>query len=281
MRNEFYTETSNKLLFTAFDSIKERKTDKFRVHTHVELEIGFISSGEGDYIINGQHFQARDGLTFLVRPNDQHCIPTIFTPELVSFNLHITSYYLWHICSEYIDLNVLRMLIGGQAIQQCFEGRGEQILGIKRLCDDPGKNRMQIKFSVLQLLVGIANELDPIGVVTNEDRTALAHFGDIQKAIKFMNEHLSEQITIDDIAKSANLGLSQLNKHFRHITGASPYEYLILLRIERAIELLRSTDDTILDIACDCGFGTHANFSKLFRRITGITPSECRSMRKQ
>ena len=50
MKTDIYTEVSHHLLFTAFDSTKNQKSDKFRVHHHVELELGYIISGDGEYL---------------------------------------------------------------------------------------------------------------------------------------------------------------------------------------------------------------------------------------
>ncbi len=69
-----------------------------------------------------------------------------------------------------------------------------------------------------------------------------------------------------------------MSKHFRYVTGLSPYEYLLIQRVERAVTLLRTTNDSVSSIAYECGFGGQANFTRMFKRITGLTPSECRNM---
>ena len=54
MKIEIYSEGTRQLLFTLFDSTKKRKTNAFRVHKHPELELGYITGGSGDYIIENR-----------------------------------------------------------------------------------------------------------------------------------------------------------------------------------------------------------------------------------
>ena len=89
MNTSFYSEVSGQLLFTVFDSSKTANSGQFRVHHHAGLELGCILSGKGFYHLENEQYRARPGDLFLVRANEQHCVPTITTPELLSFNIHI------------------------------------------------------------------------------------------------------------------------------------------------------------------------------------------------
>ena len=290
MRYNIYSEGTKNLLFTVFDSAKQQKTNVFRTHHHPELEIGLISSGRGDYIIEGTMHNASDGDIFLVRPNEQHCIPTIYTPELASFNFHITSYYIWNVVSEYVEPSKLRFLVGGtQHGQPPFPrkiGDPDNIVRkIVSLCgsdEDAHRNRFEIRFLTLRLIVRAAELIEdaPSADTEPELDSVLAHQGDIQNAISFINDNLTEPITLDDISRSAGLSRSHLSVIFRTITGISPYEYLLLQRIERSVALLRSGDKTILEVAQSCGFRNLANFNKSFKKVTGMTPSAYRASKR-
>ncbi len=68
--------------------------------------------------------------------------------------------------------------------------------------------------------------------------------------------------------------------HFCHLfkkaLAVTPYQYLLTQRIERAKQLLKQTEQPIMDIALQCGFNSHSHLSKQFRQITGITPTAYR-----
>ena len=282
MKNEFYTETSHRLLFSCFDSSKQRKTDIFRIHHHAELELGYICEGEGLYILEGESYKAKPGALFLVRPREQHCVPTISTPELISFNIHVTSCYLWDICSEFIEPGRLRAMISGAPVKHMFEGRDDIILKLKSLTRESDANRFIIKRLMLELITSIADDLAPDSSSPSaEDKTAMLHLEDIQNAIAFINDNLTEPLTLDDISRTANLSRSHFTALFRHMTGVTPYEYLLLQRIERAVTLLRESDVTIIGVAQECGFRNLANFNKAFKKVTGMTPSDYRNLKRK
>ncbi|WP_313949281.1 helix-turn-helix transcriptional regulator [Leptolyngbya sp. FACHB-261] len=78
---------------------------------------------------------------------------------------------------------------------------------------------------------------------------------------------------------AALLGMSQF--HFSHLfkqsIGTAPYQYLLQQRVERAKQLLKQTDQSIMEIAFLCGFNSHSHLSKQFRQLTGITPTAYRA----
>ena len=68
---------------------------------------------------------------------------------------------------------------------------------------------------------------------------------------------------------------------FKKFNGVSPWEYITIKRVEMAIELLKSTDMTKLEIAEKCGFKSSANFYKAFNNITGKKPKDFTKNDKQ
>ena len=286
MKIEIYSEGTRQLLFTLFDSKKNRKTNAFRVHKHPELELGYITGGSGDYILENRTYRAESGDLFLVCPNEQHCVPTIDSPELTSFNIYLTSYFLWHIVSEYVDYGRLRMLINSaDGLEHRLRGLGAQVCEIMELCENTVRaeaSRHRIRFLVLRLVVGITSVIPERGDDSQLFMSAVTHRDDIQKAIGFINDNLTEPITLEEIAKSAGMSRSHFSTTFRDATGIPPYEYLLLQRIERAVGMLRNEDMTIIEVAQSCGFRNLANFNKAFRKITNMSPSGYRaSKRKQ
>ncbi|MBD2777836.1 helix-turn-helix domain-containing protein [Iningainema tapete] len=97
------------------------------------------------------------------------------------------------------------------------------------------------------------------------------------QVIEYINEHLNQDIKLADLA--ALLGMSQF--HFSHLfkqaIGTAPYQYLLQQRVERAKQLLKQTDQPIMNIAELCGFNSHSHLSKQFRQLTGMTPKAYRA----
>lgn len=97
------------------------------------------------------------------------------------------------------------------------------------------------------------------------------------QVLDYINDHLDQDIKLADLA--ALLSMSQF--HFSHLfkqsIGIAPHQYLLQQRIERAKQLLKQTDRSIMDIAFLCGFNSHSHLSKQFRQLTGITPTAYRA----
>jgi AraC-like DNA-binding protein len=70
--------------------------------------------------------------------------------------------------------------------------------------------------------------------------------------------------------------VSQFRKRFRGLFGLSPNEFILRTRLQRAARLLKSTDDPLIRIAIDCGFGDQSYFTKRFRDFFGVTPRRYR-----
>ena len=90
------------------------------------------------------------------------------------------------------------------------------------------------------------------------------------------SEYCSPDLSIQKIKSETGLSERYFEKRFRIISGSTPKEYLLSLRIEKAKEELLSTDKSILKISNDCGFSDQCNFSKLFKKKTGMSPNEYR-----
>lgn len=104
---------------------------------------------------------------------------------------------------------------------------------------------------------------------------------DIESALLFMRCHYMEAITLDDLVRETYMTKYHFCHRFKQITGMSPYQFLVRVRIENARNLLLNCDDTLYTIAEQCGFGDTSTFIRQFKRITGQTPGELRTQHRK
>ncbi len=102
---------------------------------------------------------------------------------------------------------------------------------------------------------------------------------EINRLISFLNEAFADKITVDDMAEFVNLSPSHFTRVFREETGFSPTDFLIDLRVQKAKKYLLNHEQTIAEIAFNCGFSSSAYFATCFFKRTGITPTEFRRNR--
>jgi AraC family transcriptional regulator len=97
------------------------------------------------------------------------------------------------------------------------------------------------------------------------------------QVLDYINDHLDQDIKLADLAALLDISQFHFSHLFKQSIGTSPYQYLIQQRIERAKQLLKQTDYSIMDIALMCGFNSHSHLTKQFRQLAGITPSAYRT----
>lgn len=92
----------------------------------------------------------------------------------------------------------------------------------------------------------------------------------------FIHDHLGEKIRQDDLARMVSLSPSYFAVAFKRSYGVPPHAHLIRCRIERAQEMMRTTDEPLSQIALACGLGDQSHLSNLFRSRIGLSPNAWR-----
>ena len=98
----------------------------------------------------------------------------------------------------------------------------------------------------------------------------------LQQAIDFIHDNLNRKLTLHELAAQLNLSTFYFCELFKKSTGVPPYTYVLQQRVKRAQELLKNTQKPISEIASECGFSSHTNLNKHFRKFTGTTPKQYR-----
>ncbi len=95
----------------------------------------------------------------------------------------------------------------------------------------------------------------------------------VKKAREYLNENLSEKVSLEELANATGLSRYHLLRVFRKATGLPPHSYHLQLRVEHAKQLLRS-GLPFAETALQSGFSDQSHFTNTFRRYTGATPSQ-------
>ncbi|MDB6043904.1 MAG: transcriptional regulator [Gammaproteobacteria bacterium] len=98
----------------------------------------------------------------------------------------------------------------------------------------------------------------------------------LKRVTDYIEAHISEAISLADMAAAAGLSRTHFTAQFRIATGCKPHDFILLQRIEAAKRLLVETSRQLLDIALTVGFQAQAHFSTVFKRFVGETPGRWR-----
>lgn len=102
----------------------------------------------------------------------------------------------------------------------------------------------------------------------------------VKEMLRFIQEHFPEELTAARIAQSAAISESECLRCFRSVMGTTPMRYLRQFRVQRAAELLETTEEKIADVGAACGFQEMSYFARAFRDLKGRPPSRYRRERR-
>ncbi len=275
---------SNTVICEMYTSIAPQRTALLRNHMHTEFELSLILKGEGVYNTNSGNLDIKTGDIFLFSTNEPHCITDIFTKDMLILNLHFQPFFIWNTELSYLTNSYLKIFFDRNAEflnrldrnNPFIQEISSLILSIKNEFEMKRKDyTTAIKAKILQILITIYREFP----ITNESDTELTiqKIDSIIRAVEYIDKNFTFDITLGDIAKKAYLSKSYFCVLFKKLNGLTPWEYINIKRINKAVDLLKTTKFSVLDIATQCGYNNTANFNKQFKAITGQTPSIIRN----
>ena len=113
-----------------------------------------------------------------------------------------------------------------------------------------------------------------------EAEEKITEISPLDKIITHIHENFTRTITIEELAKMVNVSPSYLAHTFKKQTGYAPVEYVLKMRMERAMMLLTHSSKTVAEISYEIGYESIPAFIKIFKRKTGYPPSTYRKLQK-
>jgi AraC family transcriptional regulator len=109
------------------------------------------------------------------------------------------------------------------------------------------------------------------------DRAQLAPW-QVNLAMQIMEGQIHRTLSLAEVASPLGVSVNHFIKGFVNSVGTSPYHWFIRQRIARSVELLRTKDMPLAEIAAECGFSDQSHFTRVFTRRLGMTPGKWRRM---
>ena len=120
--------------------------------------------------------------------------------------------------------------------------------------------------------------IEPQGVVARPSTDMLAiEDRELAEAIRFIRNHATQPLEVSDVLRGVAVSRRQLERGFQKVLGRSPLAEIRRRRVESAKRMLTHTDLPIRAVAAASGFGSHAHFTYVFKRQTGLSPLKYRS----
>ena len=113
-----------------------------------------------------------------------------------------------------------------------------------------------------------------ITIKSSPARKAARWSAEFEAAVEFLAAHISENLTLAEIADGCSMSVSKLKMLFREKCSGGPINYFNSLKMEKAKEMIREGKLNFTEIADRLGFASLHYFSRLFKKITGLSPTE-------
>ncbi|RWX81772.1 AraC family transcriptional regulator [Neorhizobium lilium] len=138
--------------------------------------------------------------------------------------------------------------------------------------------------NALDLMKQACSLLRPQGNIP-PNRTSLSAGGlapwQVKRLNIFIEQNISRPVSIEALASLSNLSTSYFSAAFKSTYGTSPHNHILICRVHHAKRLMLEGNTPLCEIALDCGLADQAHLSRVFRRITGTTPSAWRRHSRQ
>lgn len=260
--------------------IEQHVADTMRsAHWHDHIEINLLLEGSMTYLFNGrqEHVVAGRLVLFWAAIPHQTIFVTANSP-LVCIYLPLVDFLALP-----IEATARQAILQGAFVHEPNPSLAASALGAQ--WEGEWNHGDQVRRQLVNDEVGlrvrrlILDHSD--GGFDRREATALAGGPGIrytQILTELISTRYCEPLTLTSIAKLARVHPTTANRAFRDVLGISVMEYLTRFRLARAMQKLAETDDPILNVAHDCGFGSTARFYDIFRKRTDTTPRQFRIM---
>lgn len=244
-------------------------------HAHDFLELYYFLDGSVTYYIEDQVYDLCPGDLLIIPAGKMH--RPVIANEHAAYErmvLWITPQYLQSIDSPAGDLQKNLQKVGEHGY--CVPFRGDETVFVTALLKKllyMQKNDTDPKFCVGAVELYLWTIFRSYGVIdtTHRNETQV-----IPQVIRYITEHFSEPLTLEDIAAEFFVSKSYLNRHFKAYTNSTVYAYIMALRLTHARRMLREGIPAV-EAGRECGFSDYSTFYKAFKTQTGLSPQQFKS----
>lgn len=250
------------------------------IHSHDCLELNFIIDGTGYYLIEDKSYPIEKGDIFLINNLEHHM--AVHENNLKMLVFVFDQSFVWESADEYDYLkpffergsNFSNKL---NPDSDAYETIKTAILHIKE--ESEQQNTGWVLMIKAWLMVSLAmfyryysgqNALDA--------HTQRNSYERIRKVVEYIHENFSAELSLKELSQIALMNKSYLSGLFTKVMHMRVFDYIELVRVNHGKMLLKTTDLSVLEIALDSGFKSSSYFSRIFKKLMGITPNEYRKI---
>ncbi len=264
------------------EKIEAYERGAFLWHWHPEIELTWVMSGQMEYHVNNEKYILKEGDGMFGNSNTLHAgyqkdreactyLSVTFHPRFLYGyeNSVLQTKYVDFVTSNdaWSSLKLEKKTVWHQEIIQMLRNIYEMSQ------NPPADYELGVHMTLLQIWRKFFQYFNTLPEKEQKPQRYLERLRDI---ISFVQEHCSQDITLDDVAGHVNICKSECCRFFKKHMGMTLFEYIMFLRIQKSLPLLRE-GESITKAAGMAGFSSPAYYGQIFKRYMKCTPREYRA----
>lgn len=261
------------------------------LHRHGYIQINYVRKGSGSHLINKNTVPISSGDIFIIPPYIPHKIITDPGDPLEVIEFEFNTKFILpdqqsiEECAGYLDFAYLEpFMVAEEQVKPRFKLNRQLQMDVEAILNEVLEESREhkpgyvliVKALLMKLLILISRAYTREIEGTETEQTFQRYKNMIALSKDYIDAHYAQNLSLKEIAEYVGYSQSHFCFLFKAITGKTAVEYINSVRVQKAIELLKNSKLSILDISLEVGFNTISNFNKTFKLITGFTPRDYR-----
>lgn len=256
-------------------------------HWHNYLEISYVKQGRGKYYIEDKTYEIQEGDIIVINNIEPHYMEVLPPVKMLQPVIMFDPQLVWSGENDFFDLQYLKPFFDrSSSFSNKIDSTSDVGREIFKLLTDieaeyirkPFGYELMIKAKMLHIISYLIRHYQDDAKQSEGVTRTRMKLKKLEPVFEYINSYYQNKILLEALAGLMFMSPNYFCSYFREATGLSPMEYVSKIRILKSVELLKTTEKSIFEIAMECGFTNLSNFNKLFRKHTGSTPREVRKM---
>ena len=243
------------------------KLPTWRPRGRLDYQLLYIAAGKAHFHFDGKEQIVTAGHMVLYRPKEPQKYEYYGEDQTEVYWVHFTGGNVTNILRSYGLTDDKRVFYCGSGLD--YQNLFRTMINELQMCKD---NYAEMLEMYLRQIFIMLKRYFASNLKTDNARVV----EEIDKATLYFNEHYSEDISIDEYAQNNHVSVSWFIRNFKHCTGSTPMQYILSKRIYNAEILLQDSTYNITEISEIVGYDNPLYFSRIFKKVKGLSPSEYR-----
>lgn len=243
------------------------KLPTWRPRGRVDFQLLYVASGKAHFHFGNEEKIVTAGHMVLYRPKEPQKYEYYGEDQTEVYWVHFTGSNVTNLLRSYGLTDDKKVFYCGCGLE--YQTIFRTMIYELQMCRDNYAEMLEMYlrqvFIMLQRYFKTSTKMDNSHIVE-----------EIDKATMYFNEHYSEDISIDEYAETHHVSVSWFIRNFKQYTGSTPMQYILSKRIYNAEILLQDNTYNVTEVARIVGYDNPLYFSRIFKKVKGLSPSEYR-----